>query len=88
MNNKIYCVNDKEEALFYIEIIDNPLDYTMTLQCSIDRKIISNKDTERMIGCIEERIINELYRKEFIARLFKYIRTIPGIETHYLSNKN
>ncbi len=84
MNNKIYCLNDKEEALFYIDIIDNPLDYTMKLHCSIDRKIISNKDTERMIGCIEERVVKEPFRAEFIERLFKYIRSLPGIEKYYL----
>jgi hypothetical protein len=84
MENKIYCTNDQGDALLYIEIIDDPLECTMTLQCSIDRQLISNRDTERMIGCIEERVVTEPYRREFIERLFKYIKKIPDIEKYYL----
>lgn len=88
MDNKIYCTNDNGDALFYIEIKDDPLECTMSLQCSIDRKVISNKDTERMIGCMEERVVTEPYRSEFIERLFVYVIKILGIEMHFLQNKN
>ncbi len=84
MDNKIYCMDNNGDALFYIEIIDDPAKCTMTLECSIDRLHISNRDTERMIGCIEERVVTEPYRREFIERLFKYIRKIPDIEKYYL----
>lgn len=84
MENKIYCKNNQGDALFYIYLIDNPEECVMTLYCSIDRQLISNKDTERMIGCIEERIVKEPYRSEFIERLFKYIMQIPGIEKYYM----
>ena len=84
MDNKIYCTNDQGDALFYIYLIDNPEECVMTLYCSIDRQLISNRDTERMIGCIEERIVKEPYRSEFIERLFKYIRNIPDIDKYFM----
>jgi len=84
MENKIYCLNDQGEALFYVYLIDNPEECVMSLHCSIERQIISNKDTERMIGCLEERVVKEPFRSEFIERLFKYIRSLPGIEKYYL----
>ncbi len=87
MDNKIYCTNDQGDSLFYIEIIDDPLECTMTLQCSIDRQSISNRDTERMIGCIEERVVKEPYRSEFIERLFVYIKQIPGVENYCMNRR-
>lgn len=84
MENKIYCLNDHGEALFYVYLIDNPEECVMSLHCSIERQIISNKDTERMIGCLEERVVKEPFRSEFIQRLFIYIKKIPGINKYYL----
>lgn len=85
MDNKIYCTNDQGDALFYIYLIDNPEECVMNLHSSIDRNIISNKDTERMINCIQERKVVEPLRSHFIEKLFKYIRKIPGIEQYYIS---
>lgn len=84
MENKIYCLTDQGDALFYIYLIDNPEECVMSLHCSIERQIISNKDTERMIRCIEERVVKEPFRTEFIHRLFSYIKKIPGINKYYL----
>ena len=84
MENKIYCKDDFGNKLFYIYLTDNPEECVMNLNCSIDRKLISNKDTERMIACIEERLVKEPFRTEFINKLFKYIRGLHGIEKYYL----
>ena len=58
----------------------------MTLHCSIDRNLINNKDTVRMINCIQERKVVEPLRSEFVEKLFNYIRKIPGIEQYYHLN--
>jgi len=55
-------MNDQGDALFYIYLNDNPEECVMKLHCSIDRNIIANKDTERMIGCLEERVVKEPFR--------------------------
>ena len=74
MDNKLYCTNDQGEPLFYIYLIDNQEECVMTLHCSIDRNLINNKDTVRMINCIQERKVVELLRSELTQKLFKYIR--------------
>lgn len=84
MENKHICTNREGEALFYITVTDNQEEITMNLECSIERQIISNKDTERIIGCIEERLVKGELREHFVQKLFSLIRKIPGIEKYYL----
>ena len=86
MHNKIYCTNNQGDPLFYIYLIDNQEECVMTLHCSIDRNLINNKDTVRMINCIQERKVVEPLRSEFVEKLFNYIRKIPGIEQYYHLN--
>ena len=84
MENKIYCTDGRGHMLFYIYLIDKPEECVMNLNCSINRSIIFNKDTERMINCLQERKVVEPLRSEFIEKLFQYIMKIPGIEKYYL----
>lgn len=83
MENKRYCINESGDVLYNIEIFDDPLKITMTFHCSIGRELISNCETERIISCLEERMVKDSLRRHFEVMLFNYINKIPHIEKHY-----
>lgn len=59
--------------VFHMYLNDDPRNCVMTLNFSIDRALISTKNTERIIACIEERRAEGL-RDHFVEKLFDYIR--------------
>ena len=71
------AINFKDNAgnvLFYMYLVDDPSKCTMTLNFSIDRRLISTVNTERIISCIEERLVPDDLRQEFVDDLFKRIK--------------
>ncbi|MBL0342900.1 MAG: hypothetical protein IPP71_19715 [Bacteroidetes bacterium] len=66
--------DDAGNLVFYMYLIDDTRDCTMTLKFSIDSKMIITKNTERYIRCIEERKVQADLREHFIEKLFECIR--------------
>ncbi len=66
--------DDAGNLIFYMYLVDDPREYVMTLNFSIDRALISTKNTERYIRCIEERRVDDDMRQHFVKELFKAIK--------------
>ncbi len=66
--------DDAGNLVFYMYLVDDARDCTMTLKFSIDSNKIITKNTERYIRCIEERRVKDDLRQHFIAKLFECIR--------------
>ena len=66
--------DDAGNFVFYMYLVDDARDCTMTLKFSIDSKMIITKNTERYIRCIEERKVQADLREHFIEKLFECIR--------------
>lgn len=75
--------DDAGNLVFYIYLLDDARDCTMTLKFSIDSKQIITKNTERYIRCIEERKVQADLREHFIEKLFECIRkecNLPAVK--------
>lgn len=71
--------NDSDGNLvFYMYLVDDPRKRSMTLNFSIDRELISTVNTERIIYCIEERLVSEDFRQSYVNELFKLINDECG----------
>ncbi len=66
--------DDDRNLVFFMYLVDDARDCTMTLKFSIDSKMIITKNTERYIRCIEERSVLPDLREHFIEKLFECIR--------------
>lgn len=66
--------DDSGNLVFYMYLVDDARDCTMTLKFSIDSEKIITKNTERYIRCIEERLVKDDLRQHFIDKLFESIR--------------
>jgi hypothetical protein len=71
------ALNYYDEAgnlVFYMFLVDDPLECTMKFHCSIERSLISTKNSERYIACLEERVVQEPIRQHFVDKLIECIR--------------
>lgn len=84
MKQRIFCKDKQGRDLFYMDIYDYPELNSIWLSFSMGRKCILTSETERLMRIIEERLIPQELRAEFIQRLFKVIQVIPHIEQVYL----
>ena len=74
---------DVGNLVFYVFLVDDPHECTMTLNFSIDRALICTKNTEQYIACIEERLVKEPLHQHFIDKLVECIRKeCPGNIEH------
>lgn len=65
--------DESGNLVFYMYLVDDPRECTMTLNFSIDRSLISTNNTERYIRCIEERLVKDDLRQYFVEKLFNSI---------------
>ncbi len=84
MKQRIFCKNNQGRDLFYVDIYDYPELNSIWLSFSMGRKCILNRETERLMRIIEERLVPQELRLVFIQRLFKAVQDIPHIEQIYL----
>ena len=76
--------DDDRNLVFFMYLVDDARDCTMTLKFSIDSEKIITKNTERYINCIEERLVSDDLRQHFVDKLFECIRK----ECHLTAVKN
>jgi hypothetical protein len=84
MKKRIFCTNKNGRDLFYMDVHDYPELNSIWLQFSMGRMSISNTDTERLMRCIEERLVPDELRNEFIKYLFEAIKKIPDVEQVFI----
>lgn len=83
MKTRIFCKDKAGRDLFFIDLYDIPELNKLWLRFSTGKKWILSPETERLINCIEERLVPESLRQEFIQRLLDTIQRIPDIEQVY-----
>ncbi|MBL0065772.1 MAG: hypothetical protein IPP38_12335 [Bacteroidetes bacterium] len=77
------CKDPKGHLLFYIEVAEYfYLEYIVWT--SIPLSVINTKEIINYIRIIEERVMSNDLRENFIEKLFKEIKEISGIEKYYL----
>lgn len=86
MKTRIFYKNPAGRDLFFIDIYDIPDMESMWVRFSMGREAVLTIDTERIIRCIEERLVNDKLRSFFVSELFKHIQAIPNIEQVYLQD--
>jgi hypothetical protein len=84
MKQRIFCKDKNGRDLFYMDIYDYMELNSIWLTFSMGRKCVLNQETERLMRIIEERLVPQELREEFIQRLFRAIQNIPDIEQVYL----
>lgn len=85
MKRKYYARNTAGKDLFYIELLNEPLFDTLWLRFSFEPHFILTDEMNCLVRCIEERIVKEPLRIQFINRLINLINKIPGIEQLYFN---